>query len=146
MKRIVLLALYVLLIPAAAAQAVQLCLCTVGCFIASNPYPPGANQPTTCDLYKSGVLVGSAAVFPSDQIPTSNSLVCAPASLPYNPGVAGSVACKVPLPSQAAGTTVNVTMRAANGAGVTGDSAVYTFQSVSALPTIPQVPTGLRPI
>jgi hypothetical protein len=124
------------------AQAAQ-CVCTTGCKIASDPYPPGTGQPTSCAVYKAGLQIGTSPTVASTTIPTSNASVCAPASATYNPGVAGSVACQVTIPGQPAGN-VTITMRAANAAGETADSAAFTFQSVAALPTLPQVPVNPR--
>jgi hypothetical protein len=136
--------LLLLLMVSSAAAAQQMCICTAGCKIAADPYPPGSGQPTLCTVYKGGVAIGSSSVVASNTIPLSNATVCLPANTAYSPGVAGSVACQVPIPGQAAGL-VTVTMRASNGVGETADSAAYTFQSVSAFPTLPQVPVNLRP-
>lgn len=126
------------------AVAAQQCVCTSGCRIASDPYPPTASQPTLCSVYKSGVFVNSANVVPSTNIAASNAAVCQPASAAYSPGPAGSVSCEVTIPAQPAGN-VTITMRASNAAGETGDSTPYTFQSVSTLAVLPQVPVNLRP-
>lgn len=143
MLRKILVAFAVMVFTAGAAAAQQACVCTSGCKIVADAYPPGPNQPTSCNVYKGGSVIGSALVVFSNTVPANNANVCLPASGTYNAGVAGSVACMVPIPAQAAGA-VTVTMSAANGAGETAQSAPYTFQSVSTLPTLPQVPVNLR--
>jgi hypothetical protein len=124
--------------------AQQLCVCTTGCKIASDPYPPGAAQPTSCTIYKGGVAIASSPTVLSTTIPTNNASVCMPASSTYLPGVAGSVACQVVIPAQVAGS-VTVTMTATNGAGETAASTPLVFTSVAALPVLPPVPANLRP-
>lgn len=124
----------------------QQCVCTAGCDIASDPYPPATatvGQPTTCTVYKAGVQIGTGAVVPSTSIPTSNAASCLPSSATYNPGPAGSVACKVTIPAQPVGN-VTLTMRASNAAGSSPDSAAWTFANVAFLPVTPAAPTGLR--
>jgi hypothetical protein len=140
--RIIFLILFLL---SGLASAQQQCICTAGCKIASDPYPPGIGQPTTCSVKIGGVVVASASVVASSTIPLSNASVCLPASGTYNPGVTGSVACQVPIAAQANGSTVTVIMNASNAAGLSVDSAAFSFQSVSALATVPQVPMNLRP-
>lgn len=128
------------------ASAQQQCVCTSGCDIASDSYPPATQtvgQPTTCAVFKAGTQIGSGAVVPSTSIPTNNASVCLPSSAPYNPGPAGSVACKVTIPAQALGN-VTLTMRASNAAGSSPDSAAWTLANVAFLPVIPAAPTGLR--
>jgi hypothetical protein len=143
MKHILVFAFLVLATTAAVAQGAS-CVCTAGCKIAANSYPPGPDQPTACEVFKAGTQIASGPVVASSTIPVSNAGVCQPASAPYVPGVAGSVSCEVTIPPQAAGP-VTITMRASNAAGESADSTAYTFQSVSALPIIPQVPVNLRP-
>jgi hypothetical protein len=138
--------LLLFLAPVAAAQ--QQCVCTAGCKIASDPYPPPAvnqpdSRPTSCTVTVGGAIV-NAPVVASSTILLSNSSICSPASSTYVPGVVGSVACLVAIPSQANGTTVTATMTATNVKGETLPSAPYTFQSVSALTVLPSVPVNLR--
>lgn len=143
MFRIVVALLFAL--PAIAAGAQQSCVCTSGCTVVSDPYPPGADQPTSCRILVGGVtVIASSPVVLSSSIATSNAARCTPASATYNPGVAGSVACSGAIPAQAAGTTVSVTMDAINGAGESAPSSALTFQSVSALPIFPKVPVNPR--
>jgi hypothetical protein len=140
------LLLLIMLFAPLAAAAQQNCVCNSGCKIASDPYSPGTNQPTSCSAYKPGspdVLLGSAATALSSTI-VGMPNVCQPANGAYNPGVAGSVSCLVAIPPQTAGTLVTVVERAANAAGETANSAQFTFQSVSALATLPSVPLNLR--
>lgn len=128
------------------AQAAQSCICTSGCQIAADPYPPTALQPATCTVYKAGVAVSTnVPVTLSSGIATSNATRCAPASPTYNPGPAGSVAPLIAIPAQAAGTTVTITMDCLTGPGATPSptSATFTFTSVSALPQL-VAPTNLR--
>ncbi len=137
---------FMLAVHAVYAQAVQSCICTSGCTVVSDPYPPGADQPTSCSGKVNGVAIAASPVVLSSTIPATNTTVCAPGSPTYSPGVAGSVACSISIPAQAAGTTVIVTAAAINGAlpGGTGDAVALTFQSVQALPVAPKVPLNLR--
>lgn len=141
MKYVRLIAFALLLISTSSVAA-QSCICTAGCKIVSDPYPPGTGQPASCTVYK-GSAIASAPVVLSSTVPLNNNTVCLPASQTYVPGVAGSVSCMVTIPAQAAGN-VTLTMTATNGAGETAQSSLFTFQSVSALPTLPQVPVNLR--
>ena len=124
---------------AANAQAVQQCICTAGCKVASNAYVNDASAPTSCNFYKSGVLVTAGAMVSSGTIPLANSTVCTPGDAPYVPGPAGSLACVGNIPAQADKSTVALTVRGVNGAGEALDGGVLTFQSVSQLPTVPPV-------
>lgn len=124
------------------AQAAN-CVCTGGgCKIASDPYPPGADQPTTCKVYVGGTFYISNVVL-SQNMPVNNGNVCQPASPNYNPGVAGSVSCYVSIPAQPTGT-VTLTMTASNAAGESGQSAPFSFVNVAALATLPKVPVVNR--
>ncbi len=126
------------------SAAAQSCICTAGCKIASDPYPPGNNQPDQCEVRKGGVLIGTAPVVLSANIPLNNNTVCTPQSTTYVPGAAGSVACLVTIPAQPVGS-VTVVMRATNLIGASADSSAFTFSSVSQIPTaVPAVPVGLR--
>jgi len=110
------------------------CLCsTTGCKIVSDPYPAGADQPTTCTVYKAGVVVASAPVVQSSTVPASNAAICQPASPAYSPGPAGSVACLVPIPAQLLGS-VTLTMTASNADGTSAQSAPFVFTNVATLP------------
>jgi len=144
MKSLRFLFLFVLTLCASSALAQQSCLCTAGCKLASDPYPAGAGQPTTCTVYKGGVSIASGSVVASSTIATSNGTVCLPASAPYVPGPSTNVSCEVTIPAQVAGA-VTITMTASDGAGESSQSAPYTFQSVSILPTLPIAPTNPRP-
>jgi hypothetical protein len=125
----------------AVAAQTQQCLCTAGCKVVSGAYAAGTSQPTSCNIYKAGTLLVSGSMVASTTIPTNNASVCQPADPAYNPGTAGSMACVANIPAQAAGTTVALTVRGVNGAGEALDGAVLTFQSVSALPTVPPAST-----
>jgi hypothetical protein len=125
------------------AVAAQQCICTAGCDIASDPFPPGPNQPTACTLTRNGVIVGSFPVVLSSTIPLSNAASCMPASATYVPGPVGSVACLMTLPPLVPGT-YTLTASAGNAAGVSPASAPFVFDSVAALPTIPIAPANLR--
>lgn len=127
-----------------AASAQQLCVCTAGCKIASDPYPPGLDQPTSCTVYKGGVQIGTGAVVDSSTIPVSNATTCLPSSAAYVPGPAGSKACFVQIPAQPANSLVTTTTTASNARGESGPSAPYSFQSVAALPVVPPTPTNTR--
>jgi hypothetical protein len=137
------LAVLALIAAPAFAQAAN-CLCTTGCRIASDPYPTGTAQPTTCTVYKAGVNIGSGAVVASSTIPLSNAANCQPASAAYVPGPAGNVSCLVSIPAQAAGTTVTLTMTATSAAGESAQSSPFSFVSVAALATIPSAPANPR--
>ena len=127
------------------AQAANcLCTATTGCKIVSDPYPAGTSQPTTCTIYKAGVVVASAPVVQSSTIPASNAMVCQPASPAYSPGSAGSVACLVPIPAQSLGN-VMLTMTATNAAGESAQSVPFVFVNVATLATLPPVPVVRGP-
>jgi len=142
MKRLLVALLAVLAVPAF-AQAAN-CLCTSGCRIASDPYPSGTAQPTSCTVYKAGVSIGTGATVASSTIPLSNAANCQPASAAYVPGPAGNVSCLVTIPAQAAGTTVTLTMTATSAAGESAQSSPFSFVSVAALATIPSPPANQR--
>lgn len=127
------------------AFAVDQCVCTSGCKILSNVLTVVGNQaPDTCTVYKmpGRTVLASAPVVDATSagpIPTNNSAVCIP-SQSFSYGAAGSVACFVPIPAQAAGTSVQIIATTTNVAGESADSPAYTFQSVSALTQKPPVP------
>ena len=143
MKRILLAALLLLAISESVA-AQQSCLATTGTAqITSDPFVTGANQPTSCTVYKAGVSIASGATVASSTIPTSNATVCTPASATYVPGPATNVSCLVTIPAQPVGS-VTLTMTASSAAGEGPQSAPFTFTSVGTLPVLPSAPTNLR--
>ena len=128
-------------ITAASAQNQQ-CLCTITCNIVSDAIPPGPNQPTSCNLIKNGVPAGNSPVVLSSTIPLSNAAFCVPADAPYVPGVAGSVACSMPVSLVAGTYTMTATLQNVAGVGPVGPP--FVFDSVAVLPTIPGPATGLH--
>ncbi len=149
MKIRILLFALALLPLSATAQAVPACVCSgpTGCKVASNPYPPSPDQPTQCEVWKGGAVIASGPTVLSSTVPLNNNTVCIPANAAYSPGVAGSVACLVTIPTQPNGATVVLTMKAINLLGDNGLSGPYTFQSVSAIPSAkPQVPVIYGPV
>lgn len=117
------------------------CICTAGCRIASDPFAVNADAPTSCSVKKAGTVIATSATVLSNTIPTSNTAVCLPADTTYVPGPPGSVACLVAIPPQPAGA-VALVMTAINAKGGT-DSPIFTFQSVSSIPSNPPVmPVG----
>lgn len=137
------LALVALLLFASEAVAQQQCVCTAGCKIASDPYPPSGPTPTSCTVYKAGVAIANSPFANSSTIPASNATVCSPASPTY-PVIAGGIACEVVIPAQPAGS-VTLTMTATNAQGESAQSAAFTFTSVAVLLTVPGTPVNLRP-
>jgi len=139
-NRIALLLLLMLSPLAAAAQ--QSCLCTTGCVVVSDPYNAGTGLPTACQAVIGATTI-TGSIVDSSTIAVSNATRCSPASPNYVPGPAGSKACSVNVPAQAANTTVTLTMTVSNSAG-TSPGTSFSFQSVSALPTVPPPPGGIR--
>jgi hypothetical protein len=142
MKRLLLAAALSAIAASSVAQGAS-CICTAGCVMVSNPYAAGANQPTSCTVYKAGVLYANSSTVLSSTVPLSNAAKCLPADVAYNPGVAGSLACWVNVPPLIPGS-YTLTMTATNGAGESPQSANFTFTSVAVLPAILNAPTGLR--
>ena len=135
--------LWCLLLVSGFAWGQQSCVCTAGCKIASDPFPAGTGSPTSCTVYKGGVLIGTGATVASSTIPLTNATTCLPPSSVYVAGPVGSVACLVTIPAQPAGS-VTLTATATSAAGESVQSAPFVFVSVAALPTVPTAPTGIR--
>lgn len=143
MRYIIALILLALPLTAASAQTVCICASAAGCKVVTDSYPPGASQPTSCNVYKSGAFLVAGTMVDSATIATSNAASCMPASAAYVPGIAGSMACVATIPQQTAGSLVSLTGRGVNAAGEAPDGATFSFQSVLVLPTLPPA-RGIR--
>lgn len=136
MRYLLALLLFAVAYPANAQAATQ-CVCTTGCVIVSDPAPLGNEQPTSCNLYKSGVLYASTNVVLASTI-VLNANSCRPSMAAYPTPAPGSVACAVNVPPLSPGS-YSMTLTFVSPYAETAQSLPLVFDSVASLPT-PMVP------
>lgn len=142
MKRFwVVVGLFALVVSLPAFAQNVMCTCSPNCTIVADPYTPATGVPTSCTLYRNGVLVASAPPVDSSTIVGVQG-ACLPAPPPYPTAPTGSKTCAVQ--ATLAPGTYAMTMTATNAAGTTAMSLPFNVDIVAALPTVPPVPTGLR--
>jgi hypothetical protein len=142
MKRLLLVAGLLALVASFPAFAQNtICTCSPNCTIVADPYTPATGVPTSCTLYRNGTLVATAPPVDSSTLVGLQG-ACLPAPPPYPAAPVGSKTCAVQ--ATLAPGTYAMTMTATNAAGTSGVSLPFNVDIVTALPTVPPVPTGLR--